>query len=150
MVNRILLLLKEKNISVSQFADLIEVQRSSMSHIISGRNKPSLDFILKIFSKFPEINVNWLLFGEGELYKNNHKTEKLNFDIINTDVIPIDSIKSNSNENSEFVELSENKFDENINKNNSISNNIKKNIDKEIDKVLIFYNDKTFAEYKPE
>jgi transcriptional regulator with XRE-family HTH domain len=63
MVDRILGLLKEKSMSASQFADEIGVLRSSVSHIISGRNKPSLEFVMKILKRFPDVDSNWLLFG---------------------------------------------------------------------------------------
>ncbi|MEJ2112601.1 MAG: helix-turn-helix transcriptional regulator [Flavobacteriaceae bacterium] len=49
----------------SSFAEKIGVQRSSISHILSGRNKPSLDFVLKILSSFPEVEMYWLLNGKG-------------------------------------------------------------------------------------
>lgn len=51
--------------SASSFAEKIGVQRSSISHILSGRNKPSLEFILKILSSFPEVELYWLLNGKG-------------------------------------------------------------------------------------
>ncbi|QOW09340.1 helix-turn-helix transcriptional regulator [Kaistella flava (ex Peng et al. 2021)] len=56
-------------LSLSEFADEIEVQRSSISHITSGRNKPSLDFLMKIKSRFPELEWEWLIEGEGEMVK---------------------------------------------------------------------------------
>jgi transcriptional regulator with XRE-family HTH domain len=56
--------------SLSEFADEIEVQRSSISHITSGRNKPSLDFLMKIKSRFPELEWEWLIEGRGEMLKN--------------------------------------------------------------------------------
>lgn len=51
--------------TASSFAEKIGVQRSSISHILSGRNKPSLDFILKILSSFPEVDLYWLFNGKG-------------------------------------------------------------------------------------
>jgi len=54
----------------SEFADEIDVQRSSISHITSGRNKPSLEFIIKIKSRFPEILWDWLVTGEGDMLKS--------------------------------------------------------------------------------
>lgn len=74
MVTRILKLLKEENLTASQFADLIDVQRSSMSHILSGRNNPSLDFVHKTLKAFPNVNTDWLMSGVGEMYKNNIST----------------------------------------------------------------------------
>lgn len=56
-------------LSSSVFADKIGVQRSSISHILSGRNKPSLDFILKVTSTFAEVDIHWLLNGKGEFPK---------------------------------------------------------------------------------
>lgn len=70
MVNRILKILKEENLTASQFADLIDVQRSSMSHILSGRNNPSLDFVNKLLKAFPLIDTDWLMSGTGEMYKS--------------------------------------------------------------------------------
>ena len=56
-------------LSLSEFADEIEVQRSSISHITSGRNKPSLDFLMKIKTRFPELEWEWLIEGAGEMLK---------------------------------------------------------------------------------
>ena len=54
------------SLSASAFAETITVQRSSISHILSGRNKPSLEFITKVLKAFPEIDLIWLLSGVGE------------------------------------------------------------------------------------
>ncbi len=62
--------------SASSFAEKIGAQRSSISHILSGRNKPSLDFILKILSSFPEVELYWLLNGKGEFPTNNNPVDK--------------------------------------------------------------------------
>ncbi|MDM1045997.1 helix-turn-helix transcriptional regulator [Myroides sp. 1354] len=64
-VNRLEFLLEHFELSASAFADKIGVQRSSLSHILSGRNKASLDFILKINDTFPELNLEWLIKGIG-------------------------------------------------------------------------------------
>ena len=69
MVNRINLLLKAKNITARQFAEEIGIQPSGMSHILSGRNNPSLDFVMKVIRRYPEIDINWLMFGKGEMYE---------------------------------------------------------------------------------
>jgi transcriptional regulator with XRE-family HTH domain len=69
MTDRITLLIKAKNLSAAQFADEIGVQRSSISHLMSGRNKPSLDLIQKTLQRFPEVSSEWLLFGKGEMVR---------------------------------------------------------------------------------
>lgn len=68
MVDRINVLLKAKNITARQFAEEIGIQPSGISHILSGRNNPSLDFVMKVMKRWPEININWLMFGKGEMY----------------------------------------------------------------------------------
>ena len=59
-------------ITASMFADKVGVQRSSISHILSGRNKPSLDFILKVIAEFDEVDMYWLLNGKGTFPKNTN------------------------------------------------------------------------------
>lgn len=65
-------------LSAAAFADVIGVQRSSISHILSGRNKPSLDFILKITAEFKDVDMYWLVNGKGTYPKisSNASTEK--------------------------------------------------------------------------
>lgn len=66
---RIAKVIAYSELSLSEFADEIEVQRSSISHVTSGRNKPSLDFLIKIKSRFPELEWEWLINGVGEMLK---------------------------------------------------------------------------------
>lgn len=64
-------------LSASQFADRIGVQRSGISHLLTGRNKPSLEFVMKVVAEFPEVNLYWLLYGQGsfpEMEKENDST----------------------------------------------------------------------------
>ena len=67
--NRLKKIMDYYAISAALFADKIGVQRSSISHILSGRNKPSLDFILKITSVFEEVDLYWLVDGKGHFPK---------------------------------------------------------------------------------
>ena len=64
-VKRLERILKYYGLSASAFADRIGVQRSSISHLLTGRNKPSLEFVLKVVKSFPEVNLYWLLNGKG-------------------------------------------------------------------------------------
>lgn len=68
MLERIKKIMELEGLSSSQFADEINIQRSSMSHVLSGRNKPSLDFILKIKNSFDRIRLDWLLLGSGNMF----------------------------------------------------------------------------------
>ncbi len=69
MKERLIQLLDLEQMSPSKFADIIGVQRSSISHVISGRNKPSFDFLQKTLKAFPGLNASWLMLGEGTMYE---------------------------------------------------------------------------------
>lgn len=61
------------DLSAASFADRIDVGRSSISHLLSGRNKPSLDFVMKIVNEFPDVELYWLLNGKGSFPKKEEK-----------------------------------------------------------------------------
>ncbi|MGI9545641.1 MAG: helix-turn-helix transcriptional regulator [Flavobacteriaceae bacterium] len=72
-IKRLERILKYYGLSASAFADTIGVQRSSISHLLTGRNKPSLEFVLKVIKTYPAINLYWLLNGKGSFpSKSNH------------------------------------------------------------------------------
>jgi transcriptional regulator with XRE-family HTH domain len=68
MKDRILEFLRKENKTSAQFAEEIGVQPSGISHILSGRNNPSLDFVIKMLEKYHFISTDWLLFGKGSMY----------------------------------------------------------------------------------
>ncbi|NAY91028.1 helix-turn-helix domain-containing protein [Muricauda sp. JGD-17] len=65
VIYRLQRVIEHYGLTVSAFADHIGVQRSSVSHVLSGRNKPSLDFVMKLVKTYPEVNLYWLLNGKG-------------------------------------------------------------------------------------
>jgi transcriptional regulator with XRE-family HTH domain len=67
MKERLIRLLDSEQLSASKFADKIGVQRSSVSHVLSGRNKPSYDFLQKTLISFPGLSSDWLILGQGEM-----------------------------------------------------------------------------------
>ena len=67
MQERFKQLLEEKNLTATRFAAMINVNASAMSHILNGRSKPSFDLLDKIIQAFPDINLNWLISGEGAM-----------------------------------------------------------------------------------
>ncbi len=60
------------NINSNKLAEKINVSRATISHIISGRNKPSVDFLHKILKKYPDLNLNWLVTGAGSMKIDNN------------------------------------------------------------------------------
>jgi transcriptional regulator with XRE-family HTH domain len=174
MNERVKLILKTKNISASKFADEIGVQKSSISHIISGRNNPSLDFIQKIMKRFPDINSDWLMFGKGTMYKESDlfsnfdedKTEKIRSD--DGQLRTLEEINDNNTTDyivNQYDELKSSPNDisrtqtEPVKKMKSVSEKPKeirkivgeqKATSRRIERIVIFYSDKTCTEYSPE
>jgi transcriptional regulator with XRE-family HTH domain len=87
MTDRFKSLLEKLNLTPSEFADRIGVQRSSISHVLSGRNKPSIDFLEKILNVFPDIDASWLITGRDSSVKiaapTENETVKENIQLIN-------------------------------------------------------------------
>ncbi|UKM63935.1 helix-turn-helix transcriptional regulator [Flavobacteriaceae bacterium GSB9] len=110
--------------SASSFAEKIGVQRSSISHILSGRNKPSLDFILKILNTFPEVDLYWLFNGRGH-FPSEEKIETARTEIKTTETKA-------------------------TNKDNVLVENLKtENADgKTIERIVIFYSDGSFKNFQ--
>ena len=70
MEQRLQLFLQMEQLSQSQFADKMGIQRSGVTHLLSGRNKPSFEFITRMLQAFPTLNAEWLILGKGKPYKN--------------------------------------------------------------------------------
>ena len=115
---RLNIIMNYYDLSAAIFAEKIEVQRSSISHILSGRNKPSLEFVLKILKEFPEVEMYWLLNGVGSFPKQ----------LIKDDVAP--TLFSNNP-----IKLAENEIKKPIVKNEQLD---------EIERIVIFFKDGTF------
>ncbi len=71
MKERITEFLRNENKTSAQLAEEIGVQPSGISHILSGRNKPSLDFVIKMLEKYPNLSTEWLIFGKGAMYREH-------------------------------------------------------------------------------
>jgi transcriptional regulator with XRE-family HTH domain len=134
MVERIKEIILKEGLTSGSFADLIGVQRSSMSHIINGRNNPSLDFITKTIQRFPKINPEWLLTGEGEMYRSD------------APVKPVQAVRERSIFDS-IPEAVTKPIPVLEHKPTEIQIDTAKIRDKFVDKVLIFYSDHTYDEF---
>ena len=138
-VKRLETILEYYNLNASTFADKIGVQRSSLSHLLSGRNKPSLDFILKILEVFPEVDLYWILNGKGTFPKTNNeiKTTYTINTAQNNEAINANLFSNVSDEKTITATAAIKKS----NKQESFSN--------EVEKIVFFYKDGTFKEFKP-
>jgi transcriptional regulator with XRE-family HTH domain len=129
MKQRLQQILSKEQLTPVRFAELVGVQRSSVSHILSGRNNPSLDFIQKILLTFPQISSDWLINGIGEIYRDHASGKQIRtpelFGQANEEVkVPYQTM--DRPESPESMPPSE------------------------IDRIVVFYRDRTFSEYKPD
>ncbi|NID12434.1 helix-turn-helix transcriptional regulator [Fibrivirga algicola] len=138
-----------KNLSPSYLADDIGVQRSSISHILSGRNRPSLDIIQKIVRRFPEFTYEWFLEEDGQLSTDEPPAQALSTtrtqrdSTSNTRQLPHKSFQPASSDPAPGIVDQINSYNETVIPKQEIS---AKQI---IDRILIFYTDGTFREYMP-
>jgi transcriptional regulator with XRE-family HTH domain len=147
IAERLQKILDAEKLSPSQFADEIGVQRSSLSHILSGRNNPSFDYLIKILTRFGNMDANWILTGKGNMYKSDNKE-------INKVLSEEKPEKSKQDLNELFTLRSEeqapyhirssaNKQEHKLREDNLAVNQ------KDIIKIIEFYSDNTFAVYYP-
>jgi transcriptional regulator with XRE-family HTH domain len=165
MVNRIMEILKHKNLTASKFADEIGVQRSSISHILSERNKPSLELIQKILNTYTEISSEWLLTGKNSMFndepdlfsqnqqKEFHDKENIKEENENSKVTNVNNVNAQKNNQSDLINDTFVNNTKPFSQNKDLNNEPLKTkvlITKTIERIIVFYSDKTFKEYSPE
>ncbi|MDP4185180.1 MAG: helix-turn-helix transcriptional regulator [Bacteroidota bacterium] len=154
MEERIKQLLEFEKMTPAEFADRIGVQRPSVSHVLSGRNKPGYVFIQKILSGFPSLNARWLLNGEGPVYEEKKESpiKETMPDLFSSSVSPENKLQESRQELKEvFVEekLPLSNIKPPVNEPSKNLNSICLNNEKIAERIVIFYSDKTFEEYRP-
>ena len=133
MRTRLQQFLQAENMSPSRFADQIGIQRSGVSHILSGRNKPGFDFIEKMLLAYPSLNAEWLITGKGKMYKEAKAASLFSPEEL-PESIPVSEKEENMTDEISSSEEYYEKSSEVLHK---------------LVKVLLFYSDNTFTEYSP-
>tara|TARA_R110000868_G_scaffold102642_1_gene282709 strand:+ start:47 stop:499 length:453 start_codon:yes stop_codon:yes gene_type:complete len=143
-IKRLEIILDYYSLNASGFADKIGVQRSSLSHLLSGRNKPSLDFLLKILDVFPDVDLYWILNGKGSFPKSTDMVVEQKPSLPLTNNSTEKEIGNLFSENAKEVSTV---LPEKVENTNPYSS--RKNEENEIDKIVIFYKNGTFKSYVP-
>ena len=120
-------ILRSKNLTAKKFAELMEIQPSNVSHLLSGRNKPSVDFLTKLKEIFPEYSFDWIIMGRKPITINDPTPTAFE----NQDV---EFVPKNDEKIIEFDDI-----EEKIEENQPIMTD-----EKEVEKILVIYTDKTF------
>lgn len=152
MKERIAKLIKSEKLSSSKFAEKIGVQRSSISHILSGRNKPSLDFIQKVLHAFEDLNPEWLLIGKGKMYKEKpslFEAEEKNRQKKQPTSRPIPEREKEKDEKKTATESVETEKKEMKTTTEKKPPPVFGSGLKPIKRVVVFYSDNTFEDYTP-
>lgn len=193
MKDRLGRFLRSEGLTSLKFAELMEVQPSSISHILSGRNKPSFDFIEKMLARFPGLNPDWLILGKGEMFRRPEAAESAvtNVNQFSERALPFEAEKIPSEEITNVIpglksaerapeafkdalsmvsDKGEKERITTVNPTGSVAEvaenqhntkEIKGDFphmsgvsfslsDKTVERIVVFYTDRTFAEYRPE
>ena len=126
--NRIQELIRKNQLNAAKFADRIGVQRSNLSHVLTGRNKPGLDFIEKVLLEFPNVDANWLISGNAKHKQQLEEVSKSENSSLRTD----DATDLSGNAHKQIQSRTLNATKETT----------------KVDKIIVFYNDNTFEEFK--
>ena len=97
MKDRIIQIMKKEGLTNAEFADKINISTSSLSHIFSGRNNPSLEVVMRIHKACPYLNLNWLLYGEGEMESSPQSSAISGFSIHSETAENSESTTDNAN-----------------------------------------------------
>lgn len=135
-------ILRAKNLTASQFAELMGIQPSNVSHLLNGRNKPSLDFLIKLKEIFPEYSFDWIILGRKPITINEP----------NPVVSDSNDIRFEDLEDKHVIEFDD--LDEKADESHIDEVEMPKSLpivakSDDIEKILLVYNDKTFDIISP-
>ena len=138
MNTRLQQFLAAENISQASFADSLNVARAGNSHILAGRNKPSYDFLAALMNRYPRLNIEWLMFGKGKMYKDLMETSEIATDLFDEDLFSSQISKEDKQvmeniEPSIEIKSLESKVQETVKQRN-------------VKKIIILFDDNTYQE----
>lgn len=136
-----------EQMNASELAKKLGVEASAISHIRSGRNKPSFDFVVKILAAFPHINPDWLLLDKGSYRRENlPPTEPVSGEVSLDSATLFDAPSAGSDQSENIASMEPQTIDRNIT--NEFSH-IGNNPGKIVERVIVLYSDKSFDSYYP-
>lgn len=152
MREKLLSLMRSEGLTSSRLAELLGIQPSGISHILSGRNKPSFDFVQKILRRFPKINPDWLLLDQGPMYRDaadsstaaaSQATQPVPQLFTDT---PQNNVKTQSAANAIHVIDGLHPTDAHANEVSAMTSSQKHG---NVKRIIVLYDDHTFESYNP-
>ena len=151
MIERLKVIMEKEGLNPSQLADKLHIQRSGLSHILSGRNNPSLDFVKKVLTEFPQYGTEWFIFGDTNVNNGNYKSEQTDALYLFNDVPHSTENLSPKSVKRHDPQAPENKRIPNQVRNDALLlRNSEKTALKTLVKVILVYDNHTFEELRAE
>ncbi len=140
--------MEKENLTPAKFADMLNINRAVISHILNGRNNPSLDVVTKILGDMDYINPEWLINGSGNMYKTGIDPDSLSKqpDLFNQREISTGDDKTNIKSSEESI-LKDNENNMQQSDTKQLEHIIRPG--KKITQIIIYYNDNTFERFNP-
>ena len=148
MKERIIQIMNQEELNHSRFAEEIGIQRAAMSHITSGRNNPSMDVVIKILERFDNINPDWLIFGKGNMMRDNHQAYFPKQPDLFANLSHISSEKKNISENRQETKEKKAQIPPKKAENETVI--LVETPIRKIVKIMLFYSDNTYESFNPE
>lgn len=142
MKDRLQQIMDREGMTPGRFADSIGIQRSALSHILNGRNNPSLDVLMKVLNRFEYLATDWLMFGSGPMFKHQQNNE---YD-------PDSEHEMYHERSATSLQPSGNASQTTASEDSSLKEIVIKDVAKErtVSRIMIFYSDNTFENFVPE
>lgn len=138
--DRIAHIIRAKNLTATQFAEMMQIQPSNVSHLLSGRNKPSLDFLIKLKDVFPEYSFDWIILGKKPITMSE-RPQSVKEEVQNSDQFPMVETSSNLGDIFSVTE----KSDQDTINNTITETKIEQS--KQVKQIVYIYDDNTFEIY---
>ena len=137
MEEKLRILMQSENLTASRLAEILEVKPAAISHILSGRNKPSFELLCKIVNRFPQINPYWLLGDAKEMRNANAQNSTSNTQVTESGTLfDLQNATTDKSDNLNMSQKSQAAATANF-------------IRSDIEKIIIIYRDQTFEELHP-
>lgn len=142
-------IIQSEGLNISQFANEIGIKVPTISHILNGRNNPSLEVLQKVLNRFRTISSDWLILGIGSMYRDTKHSQTLSlFDSTDSNNSESINYKNKSEQFSTKIENQEKRqssSNENSILNEGTNSTVKEKI---VQKIIVYYSDNTFQEFE--
>lgn len=147
MHEKLPILMKSEGLTSSRLAELLGIQPSGISHLISGRNKPSFDLLQKILRRFPNINPDWLLLDSEEMYRKENNTST-NGDLLDTSKSETPAFSVNQTEETNSTTERNNEAKSGADVASILGAQTDSSSQRKVKRVILLYNDHSFESYE--